>query len=225
MAAVHVPNYAALPRLPDGSTRSQYVDKLSLNTPPTGVVTTMLRPTDMATTYREQVEGQQGQHLFFCFTVEEFNTLLGASVCPMDHNYERIPGNIRVEGGFTQILGSTTLQDAHHQLCYHLSQGHATTASPNDFVVLSMVVDSTSMGIHSMHGKATWHQRANITTFYQINAPSNYRPTPEERATIIVARMSGMHWTYPFTTMMWSNGWAWVYATHSSVKRDQSPNN
>ena len=161
-----------------------------------------------------------GQWWFILLTKEEYNKITNNG----EDKVTYIPGNLRLNNGWEQLVLLPTTEEAIQFAAYHQSQGHIPCTDKN--VILSMKPSPNNLVNHNAMRKTTHFQRGHSVQYLQIHSNNKYKMDEQEKLSTRVLELN-YNPSRKFDKYCWNNGWLWIYghAIHISMAQcgDNSP--
>ena len=204
MAEIKVPEYKNLTKLPSGSTISLWENKSVIHNVETMFPSTMLMPKDDNLTWETAIDPTK-EWWFTAVTKAEWDNKI---VNPETMMVDKIPGGLRVDNGWEQLIFQPTTEEAVNVLAYHMSSFH--TKVTTDVVVIAIQFDGYNLCFHHGQKKTNCFQRGQSVQFLQVLNPFFYKLTDNEKN-----NMRAMHVKYDpterFEIYNWKSQWVWLY--------------
>ena len=197
-----VPDYANLRLLPTGSTISLWEHRDVIYNAQ-HIPSSILLPEDKKEMAWNDVLDNDKSYCFTAMTMPEYKTLVNDN-----GTIEKLPGGIRAQNGWEQLILLPTSEEAVQWLAYHQSMGH--TMACDQTVVMAVSFDPHNLTHHNAVKKTSSFQRGYSVQVIQVHSPCSYRLTEWERnnlRTMVIDYNAAQK----FQEYNWSSGWIWLY--------------
>ena len=197
---MEIPDYNGLKKLPSGSTISLFNNRTKIyNVAEDEIQKTILLPKDNDLTWDNLFDDDK-IYWFTMLTKDEYNSIL-------DENsmVTKLPGTLREDKGWAQLIFVPTTEEALTMGAYHTSQGHIPAVENN--IILAFNPDPMNLAYHNGQKKTNHFQRGQSIQFLQVLAPCNYLLSNYEKDNMRVMYNPAQK----FEAYSWNSGWIWYY--------------
>eukprot|EP00438_Fugacium_kawagutii_P028998 Skav221416 [mRNA] locus=scaffold355:227353:228306:+ [translate_table: standard] len=198
-----IPDYANLPLLPHGTTMSLWENKAVLYNEPEQVATEVVHPPQCAGKAWTSFNWDDNWW-FLMVTKEEYDKIVDKETGTIN----KIPGGLRSDNGWEQLVFLPSTEEAAQWLAYHMSQFHVKCSTDN--VLLAMKPSANNLTFHNATKRTNHFQRGQSVLYLQVHAPYSYKMTEEEQSTLRVMTMA-YNPLQKLKSYVWTRGWMWIF--------------
>ena len=198
-----IPDYANLPLLPHGTTMSLWEDKAILYNEPNNVASEVIHPPQYADKAWTSLNWEDNWW-FLMITKEEYDKIVDKE----SGTIKKIPGGLRSDNGWEQLVFLPTTEEAAQWMAYHMSQFHVKCSTNN--VLLAMKPSAQNLCFHNATKRTNHFQRGQSVLYLQIHSPFTYKMDEQEQSSLRVMTMAYDPLT-KLKSYVWTKGWTWIY--------------
>ena len=136
-------------------------------------------------------------------TREEYNSIFDDDNVP-----KFLPGGLREQCGWEQLVFLPTMEEALCLGAYHVSQGHVKATV--ETIVIVFCPEAMNLAYNVGQRKTSHFQRAQSIQFLQVHSPFRYKLSTMERNNLRVVSLD-FNPADKFVVYSWNNGWMWYF--------------